>query len=192
MVERIDLSRGPASVLAAKQALAVAGLDVGQVDLFDFYSCFPIAVFNMLEGLGLEVSDPRPFTVTGGLPFFGGAGNNYSMHAIASMARALRERPGAFGLVGANGGFLSKYSVGIYSTKAPRWRGFDSHALQAEIDAWPAPALAPAVHGREPSRPTRSTTAARRPAPWSSARWRTEAAGSSPRAIRRTTPWRGR
>ena len=147
VVERADLSRGPASVLAAKQALAVAGLDVGQIDLFDFYSCFPIAVFNMLEGLGLEVSDPRPFTVTGGLPFFGGAGNNYSMHAIASMARVLRQRPGVFGLVGANGGFLSKYSVGIYSTKARDWRGFDSHALQAEIDAWPAPVLAPAAPG---------------------------------------------
>jgi len=147
VVERADLSRSPASVLAAEQALAVAGLNISQIDLFDFYSCFPIAVFNMLEGLGLEVGDPRPFTVTGGLPFFGGAGNNYSMHAIASMARALRRRPGAFGLVGANGGFLSKYSVGIYSTKARDWRGFDSQALQAEIDSWPAPVLAPAAHG---------------------------------------------
>ena len=89
VVERADLSRSPASVLAGKRALAAAGLDAGQVELFDFYSCFPIAVFNMLEGLGLEVDDPRPFTVTGGLPFFGGAGNNYSMHAIATMARAL-------------------------------------------------------------------------------------------------------
>ena len=147
VVERADLSRGPASVLAAKQALAVAGLDIGRIDLFDFYSCFPIAVFNMLEGLGLQVGDPRRFTVTGGLPFFGGAGNNYSMHAVASMARALRERPGAFGLVGANGGFLSKYSVGIYSTKARDWRAFDSQALQGEIDAWPAPALTPEARG---------------------------------------------
>jgi acetyl-CoA C-acetyltransferase len=147
VVERADLSRSPASVLAAKQALAVAGLEVGQIDLFDFYSCFPIAVFNMLDGLGIDVGDPRPFTVTGGLPFFGGAGNNYSMHAIASMTRALRNRPGAYGFVGANGGFLSKYSVGIYSTQPAAWRGFESHGLQAEIDAWPAPVLAPPSGG---------------------------------------------
>ena len=147
VLERADLSRSPASVLAAKQALDVAGLEVGQIDLFDFYSCFPIAVFNMLEGLGLEVGDPRPFTVTGGLPFFGGAGNNYSMHAIASMVRALRARPGAFGFVGANGGFLSKYSAGVYSTKPSNWSGFDSSALQAEIDAWPAPVLAAPTRG---------------------------------------------
>jgi acetyl-CoA C-acetyltransferase len=65
------------------------------------------------------------------------------MHAIASMVRALRERPGAYGFVGANGGFLSKYSVGIYSTAPARWTGFDSAALQAEVDAWPAPPPAP-------------------------------------------------
>ena len=84
----------------------------------------------------------RPLTMTGGLPFFGGAGNNYSMHAIASMTRALRARPQATGFVGANGGDLSKYSVGIYSARPADWKGFDSKALQAEVDAWPTPTLA--------------------------------------------------
>jgi acetyl-CoA C-acetyltransferase len=58
------------------------------------------------------------------------------------MVRRLRRQPGAFGLVGANGGFLSKYSVGVYSTTPTPWRGFDSADLQREIDAWPAPPLA--------------------------------------------------
>jgi acetyl-CoA C-acetyltransferase len=80
--------------------------------------------------------------MTGGLPFFGGAGNNYAMHAISSMVRALRARPQDLGFVGANGGYLSKYSVGIYSARPRPWTGFDSQTLQAEIDAWPAPALA--------------------------------------------------
>ncbi|QUD87460.1 acetyl-CoA acetyltransferase [Phenylobacterium montanum] len=147
VVEREDISRSRASVLAARQALAAAALEIDQIDLFDLYSCFPIAVFNMLEGLDLALDDPRPFTMTGGLPFFGGAGNNYSMHAIASMVRALRERPGDYGLVGANGGFLSKYSVGIYSTRPAAWHGTDSKALQAEIDAWPAPTMVEAAEG---------------------------------------------
>lgn len=138
-IERQDLSRGPASVLATKQALAVAGRSVDDIALFDFYSCFPIAVFNVREGLGISASDPRPLTMTGGLPYFGGAGNNYSMHAIASMTRALRAQPAAFGLVAANGGFLSKYSVGIYSTRRSDWNGFDSASIQAEVDSWAAP-----------------------------------------------------
>ena len=59
------------------------------------------------------------------------------------MIRALRKRPEATGLVAANGGFLSKYSVGIYSARPGPWRGIDSAALQAEVDAWPRPVLAP-------------------------------------------------
>jgi len=146
-MERQDLSRGLASVLACRRALEAAGASLADIALFDLYSCFPIAVFNICDGLGLDPADPRGLTVTGGLPFFGGAGNNYSMHAIASMVRALRSRPGALGLVGANGGFLSKYSVGIYSTRATPWRGFDSAPLQAEVDGWAAPAIAAAHAG---------------------------------------------
>lgn len=140
---RQDLSAYPAAGLALRRALDVAGVGVGDLALLDLYSCFPIAVFDAREELGIAANDPRPLTVTGGLPFFGGAGNNYSMHAIASMARALRARPGEFGLVAANGGYLSKYSVGVYSTKPSEWRGFDSADLQAEIEAWPAPPAAP-------------------------------------------------
>jgi acetyl-CoA C-acetyltransferase len=147
VIERQDLSRSPASVMAAQRALQAAGLDQSQVDLFDLYSCFPIAVFNIRDGLGIAADDPRPLTMTGGLPYFGGAGNNYSMHGVASMVRALRERPGAVGFVGANGGFLSKYSVGVYSTTPRPWKGFDSKALQAEVDAWPAPRLSPPSAG---------------------------------------------
>jgi acetyl-CoA C-acetyltransferase len=142
-IERQDLSQGPASVLAAQHALVSAGRSVDDIALFDFYSCFPIAVFNVRDGLGMAANDPRPLTVTGGLPYFGGAGNNYSMHAIASMTRMLRQRPNDFGLVAANGGFLSKYSVGIYSVRRSNWTGFDSTSLQAEVNAWPAPRVEP-------------------------------------------------
>jgi acetyl-CoA C-acetyltransferase len=142
VLERADLSASPAAVLAARQALDVAGRTLGEIDLFDFYSCFPIAVFNLLEGLAIAMDDPRPRTVTGGLPFFGGPGNNYSMHAIAAMTRVLRQHRTAFGMVAANGGFLSKCSVGIYSAQPVRWSGFDSSALQARVNGWPAPRLA--------------------------------------------------
>ncbi len=141
-MERRDLSASPAATLAAELALQRAGVDVNEVDLFDLYSCFPIAVFNLRDSLGLSPEDRRPLTMTGGLPYFGGAGNNYSMHAIAAMVRALRERPSARGLVAANGGFLSKTSVGVYSARAAAPPAFYDARLQAEVDAWPAPPLA--------------------------------------------------
>jgi acetyl-CoA C-acetyltransferase len=142
-IERQDLSRSPASVLAVRRALDAAGVGLEAIDLFDLYSCFPIAVSNIVDALEIGPDDPRPLTLTGGLPYFGGAGNNYSMHAIAQMTQALRARQGALGMVTANGGFLSKYSVGVYSTRPAPPPSFDDTALQAEIDAWPAPATAP-------------------------------------------------
>ncbi len=136
--QRPDLGASPAMVNAYKAALSRAGISVDEVSYFDLYSCFPIAVFSAMDGLGLTVDDPRPFTVTGGLPFFGGPGNNYSMHAIASMVERLRADPGSYGVVGANGGFLSKHSVGVYSTRpVAHWESFDSSDLQRETDAVP-------------------------------------------------------
>src|SRR3546814_9099041 len=85
-----------------------------------------------------DVCSSDLFTVTGGLPFCGGAGNNYSMHAIAETVQRLRDDPGAFGLVGANGGSLSKYSVGIYSTRPVAWRSDTSAELQRELDGVPS------------------------------------------------------
>jgi acetyl-CoA C-acetyltransferase len=149
-VERQDLSRSPASVAAAKRAMDVAGVALADIDIFDLYSCFPIAVFNICDGLGLSPEDPRGLTVTGGLPFFGGAGNNYSMHAIAEMIRRLRAKPGAVGFLGANGGFLSKYSVGVYSSRPRAFNAFDSKPLQAEVDGWTAPQLDQTFTGEAP------------------------------------------
>ena len=54
--------------------------------------------------------------MTGGLPYFGGPGNNYVTHSIATMMDILRANPGKFGLLNANGWFVTKHSMGIYST----------------------------------------------------------------------------
>ena len=140
--QRPDLGASPAMVAAYKTALSRAKVSIEEISYFDLYSCFPIAVFSAMDGLGLSVQDPRPLTVTGGLPFFGGPGNNYSMHAIASMVERLRKDPGSFGVVGANGGFLSKHSAGVYSTTpVSTWQPFDSSELQRELDEVPAAAF---------------------------------------------------
>lgn len=141
LLDRQDLGRAPASVLAARHALELAGVGVDDVATFDFYSCFPVAVLaTAVDGLGLSADDPRGLTVTGGLPFFGGPGNAYSLHAIAETVQRVRADPGSMGFVGANGGFLSKYSAGVYSCQPAPWRADDSVRLQAEVDAWAAPA----------------------------------------------------
>lgn len=137
LLERPDLGHAPSAVLAARGALGMAGIGVDDVATFDLYSCFPVPVFNICDGLGIAPDDPRGLTLTGGLPFFGGAGNNYSMHAVAETVAQMRSMPGQFGLVGANGGLLSKYSVGVYSTTPAEWKPDRSASLQAQIDGRP-------------------------------------------------------
>jgi acetyl-CoA C-acetyltransferase len=147
LMERADLSAGPASVLAVRHALEVAGIGPDDLSAIDLYSCFPAPVFNICDGLGLAPDDPRGLTLTGGLPFFGGPGNNYSMHAIAEAVRRARSVPGSYALVGANGGVMTKYSVGVYSTRPAGWIPDDSADLQAEVDGWPAPDQARVADG---------------------------------------------
>jgi acetyl-CoA C-acetyltransferase len=137
LLQRPDLGHAPSAVMAVREALAMAGIGVDDVATFDLYSCFPVPVFNICDGMGIAPDDPRGLTLTGGLPFFGGAGNNYSMHAVAETVSQMRSTPGQFGLIGANGGLLSKYSVGVYSTTPAEWKPDRSPQLQAQVAGWP-------------------------------------------------------
>jgi len=165
--ERPCLDSSWAMEVALSRALESAGRTVDQIDLFDLYSCFPCAVFSACAALGLDPeTETRPLTVTGGLPFFGGPGNNYSLHGIASMAERLRAAPGQLGLVLANGGWMTKEAAGVYSTTRPAaFRPAEPAAKPAEAVAI---ASAPAsgtletftvVHGR--SGPERGIAACR-------------------------------
>lgn len=154
---RPDLGRSPALRAAATAALAVAGLDIDVIDAFDLYSCFPCAVEMAIDALGLASDDPRGFTVTGGLPYFGGPGNNYSLHAIATMADRLREQ-GGLGFVNALGWYVTKHAVGVYGATPPPsgWRSGDTSGDQRTIDA---SAVEVAVEADGPGRVLASTVA---------------------------------
>jgi acetyl-CoA C-acetyltransferase len=127
--QRPDLAGNPASLASVDAALSRAGKGIDAMRYIDFYSCFAIPVFNQCDHFGLAVDDPRGLTLTGGLPFFGGAGNNYSAHAIAEAVQRVRGDRGAYALVGANGGWMSKYATGIYSTDPADWSGNDRFAV---------------------------------------------------------------
>lgn len=139
--ERENLYSSPAIGAAARAALAQAQLKLDDIDCFDIYSCFPSAVEIACNEIGLSPLDPRGVTVTGGLPFFGGPGNNYSLHAIAEVVARLRaDEATVNGLVTANGLYLTKHSVGIYSSQAPcdKWSLLDNKPLQKAIDQGPS------------------------------------------------------
>ncbi|RKL16032.1 hypothetical protein BFJ68_g5281 [Fusarium oxysporum] len=106
--ERANYFSSPAIEYSIDKALESAALTKNEIDCFDFYSCFPIVPKLACKHVGLDVQKPaKPITLLGGLTSFGGAGNNYSLHAIAEMTRVIRSRKHQTGLVLANGGVLS-------------------------------------------------------------------------------------
>lgn len=133
---RPDPGTSPGIAAATSAALEAAGIGVDDVGAFDLYSCFPCAVQMAAEAMGLSLDDARGFTVTGGLPYFGGPGNNYTLHAIATMAERLRQS-GGVGLVTGLGWYATKHAAGIYSAAPPAegWRRGDTASAQAAIDA---------------------------------------------------------
>lgn len=137
--ERWNLHSSPAIRAVARKTFDMAGKSLADVDAFDLYSCFPSAVEIACAEIGLSEDDPRDLTVTGGLPFFGGPGNNYVMHSIAQMVERVRRRPGSFGLVTANGNYVTRHAAGLYSTTPieGEWRREGPAALQRELDALP-------------------------------------------------------
>ncbi len=88
-----------------------------------------------VEALGIAPDDTRGLTTTGGLPYFGGPGNNYSLHGVASTVYRIRAQGGT-GLVSAMGWYATKHAVGIYgATPPPRgWRRGDTETAQRVID----------------------------------------------------------
>jgi acetyl-CoA C-acetyltransferase len=136
--QRPELHRSPAIRLAGAAALELAGLGIDDVASIDLYSCFPVAVQIAAAELGLAVDDPsRPLTLTGGLTFGGGPGNNYTAHGIAQAVGALRDAPGAAALVTGLGWYATKHSIGIYASRPPASGTFAWRDVQSEVDALP-------------------------------------------------------
>jgi acetyl-CoA C-acetyltransferase len=118
----------------------MAGLTIDRIAYLDLYSCFPSAVQIARDELGIAAGDPRPLTVTGGLPYHGGPANNYVSHSIATMMQKLRNDPGSTGLCTALGWYITKHAIGIYSTRPVEghWHREDPAETQARVDTLPS------------------------------------------------------
>lgn len=113
--DRNSYSESPSMRNCHQAALAQAELSLDEIDLIDFYSCFPSAVSMACEMLDLAQDDPRGFTLTGGLPYAGGPGNSYGFHALAAAVSNLREKTGEHALLTGNGWYLTKHSATLLS-----------------------------------------------------------------------------
>ncbi|MGV9205206.1 MAG: hypothetical protein ACOC44_14435 [Promethearchaeia archaeon] len=117
MLQRPKLYTSPAIRYASELALKQADLSLEDIHAFDLYSCFPCMVQIAQREIGIPKDDPRPLTLTGGLPFFGGPFNNYSMHGIVEAINFVRDNPNKKAMVLANGGYNTKQSIAVYGSE---------------------------------------------------------------------------
>jgi acetyl-CoA C-acetyltransferase len=110
------------AIAAALEQAGVVARDLGPVDI---YSCFPCAVSAAIDAMNDPARALGDYTLTGGLSFFGGPGNGYSLHGLVAMVQALRSDGTRPAMVMANGGVMSKQAVGIYTATQPSnpWAG---------------------------------------------------------------------
>jgi acetyl-CoA C-acetyltransferase len=136
LAQRPSFDRSVALAEVGKAVFAAAGIGADDVAHVDLYSCFPSAVQMSADALGIPVDDPRGLTITGGLPYFGGPGNNYVTHSIAMLVNKLRGSEGT-GLVTGISWYCTKMALGIYGGSPPPngWRHPDLSEAQARIDA---------------------------------------------------------
>jgi acetyl-CoA C-acetyltransferase len=139
LAEHDPMWASPAMAAASSAAMQAAGVGIDEVAHLDLYSCFASTLNLACDALGIDPLDPRRLTVTGGLPFSGGAGSNYMTHSIAAMVATLRQDPGSVGMVSGVGMHLTKHIYGLYSTEpsAEAPVPADAGAVQGRLDARP-------------------------------------------------------
>jgi acetyl-CoA C-acetyltransferase len=139
---RNDLSSSRAMAVATQTACAMASMSVSDIDVFDLYSCFGSAVQFARDALGLRHDDPRPISLTGGLPYHGGPSSNYMGHSISHLVDHLRANPSQAGMVTGVGMHMTKHVAAIYSPiPGPiQWKGEERSTQQ-----WRAPSTSPDV-----------------------------------------------
>lgn len=132
--ERDRIHSSPAMRIGGQAALSAAGTNPEELTWIDLYSCFPAAVQVARSEIRLPLD--RVPSITGGLTFFGGPFNSYTVHSVARMMELVRAEPDRVGFVSGVGGYFTKHSFGVYSGRPPE-KPYRFASPQKEIDSLP-------------------------------------------------------
>jgi acetyl-CoA C-acetyltransferase len=143
VLDRAAFDRSPGLEHVLRDAVERGGLGADQLDAIDLYACFPVV--PKLGALALGLPRGRRLTATGGNTAFGGPGNNFSMHALASVVDELR-RGGRYGLVYANGEYFTKHHAIVLATE-PHPAGYVGGAGEVTSTGGPGPRVVDVAEG---------------------------------------------
>ena len=112
-IQRPNIVKPLGLELAAKFILNLCNEHNIKPNLYELYSCFPIAVQMFSDVLGLE--DKEVKTVTGGMSFAGGPLNNYMIHSTIKMISEIRNDFKKIGLVTGVSGMMTKQAFALWA-----------------------------------------------------------------------------
>ena len=111
-LQRPNLIEPAGMHLAAKFILDICSKNNLVPNIYDLYSCFPVAIQMFAKSLNLN--NIKDKTVTGAMPFAGGPLNSYVLHSTAKLIEKLRENNG-IGIVTGVSGMMTKQSYALWS-----------------------------------------------------------------------------
>ena len=111
-LQRPDLSKSAGMNLAADFILDICKKNNISPNLYDLYSCFPIAVEMFANSLDLK--ELNNITVTGGMSFAGGPLNSYVLNSTVQMIEMIRKYMNV-GIVTGVSGMMTKQSYALWS-----------------------------------------------------------------------------
>ena len=130
--QRKNLHQLPGARICAESVLSAHDLLPDDIDYWDLYSCFPVAV--QLYASAAKIPADRDYTVTGGMPFAGGPLNNYVLQSAVKMAQLLRGKKPAYGMLSSVSGMLTKQAFSLWSGQ-PGQRPYRAVDLSAEVES---------------------------------------------------------
>ena len=113
LIERKNLIDPVGMKLAAKYIKDILALHKKNIDYYDLYSCFPIAVQMFSDSLKLDLSES--LTITGGMSFAGGPLNHYVLSSTTQLIDKLRKNKDKIGLITGVSGLMTKQSYALWS-----------------------------------------------------------------------------
>ena len=132
-LQRPNLIKPAGMYLAANFILDICNKNKLTPNLYDLYSCFPVAV--QMFAKSLKLNGIKDKTITGGMPFAGGPLNSYVLHSTAKLIEKLRENNGV-GIVTGVSGMMTKQSYALWS-KNPwidfRYEDCTKKAIEIEL-----------------------------------------------------------
>ena len=99
--------------LASEFILKICEKNNLNIDFYDLYSCFPIAIQMFAKSLKLK--DINNSSITGTMPFAGGPINSFVLHSTVKLISKIRKQQKGTGIVTGVSGMMTKQSYALWS-----------------------------------------------------------------------------